>query len=127
MVQCGLGDVPRPARAEGEAGPEVGPLVLDVAERLIRGVAMPPLLTGELKLLCYLGLRPFTWHSSYVISVRVYEREDAAARQLVWKYASLLRKKLAPTLPELIELCRRRGYRCRATLTIVDARDSTAR
>jgi hypothetical protein len=51
--------------------------------------------------------------------VRVYQREDAAARQLVWKYASTLRKKLALGLPELIELCRRRGYRCRERLLIL--------
>jgi DNA-binding response OmpR family regulator len=79
---------------------------------------MPPLLTGELKLLRYLGAHSPTWHSSYELSVRVYQREDAAGRQLVWKYASTLRKKLALGLPELIELCRRRGYRCREQLLI---------
>jgi hypothetical protein len=30
----------------------------------------------------------------------------------VWKYASTLRKKLLSDLPELIQLCRRRGYAC---------------
>lgn len=95
-------------------------LVLDPCERRIQGVEMAPLLTGELKLLSYLGSRPRSWHSSYSLSLRVYGREDAAARQLVWKYASTLRKKLAKELPDLIELCRRRGYRCRAAVTLFE-------
>ena len=33
-------------------------------------------------------------------------------RQLVWKYASTLRKKLENYLPDLIQRCRRRGYAC---------------
>jgi DNA-binding response OmpR family regulator len=82
---------------------------------------MPPLLTGELKLLRYLGAHSQTWHSSHELSLSVYQRDDAAARQLVWKYASMLRKKLAPSLPELIEHCRRRGYRCREQLLIASA------
>jgi DNA-binding response OmpR family regulator len=93
-------------------------LILDESERRIRGVTMPPLLTGELKLLRYLGEHSPTWRSSYQLSVSVYQREDAAGRQLVWKYASTLRRKLALSLPELIELCRRRGYRCRQHLVI---------
>lgn len=98
-------------------------LILDASGRCIQGVAMPPLLTGEFKLLRYLGAHSHTWHSSYELSVRVYQREDAAGRQLVWKYASTLRKKLAPGLPELVELCRRRGYRCREQLlTLGDER-----
>lgn len=97
---------------------EVG-FALDAGERRIVAIEMPPLLTGEFKLLSYLGSRPGTWHTSYSLAVRVYQRNDAAARQLVWKYASTLRKKLATSLPELIELCRRRGYRCRTPLTVV--------
>ncbi|MET0411048.1 MAG: helix-turn-helix domain-containing protein [Polyangiaceae bacterium] len=81
---------------------------------------MPPLLTGELKLLSYLGGRACTWHSSYALSSRVYGRDDGSARQLVWKYASTLRKKLAKELPTLIELCHRRGYSCRQAVTTVD-------
>jgi DNA-binding response OmpR family regulator len=88
-------------------------LVLDESERCLLGVLMTPLLLGEFKLLSYLGERSPTWHSTYSLSVAVYQRTDATARQLVWKYASTLRKKLAATHPELIELCRRRGYRCR--------------
>jgi DNA-binding response OmpR family regulator len=91
-------------------------LVLDESERLILGVTMPPLLAGEFKLLSYLGARSPTWHSSYELSVRVYHREDAAGRQLVWKYASTLRKRLVMARLDLIELCRRRGYRCRQQL-----------
>jgi DNA-binding response OmpR family regulator len=101
-------------------------LTLDESERRILGVTMPPLLTGEFKLLRYLGLHSRTWHSSYELSVSVYQREDAAARQLVWKYASTLRKKLALGLPELIELCRRRGYRCREHLVIAGDERSAA-
>lgn len=74
---------------------------------------MPALLTGEFKLLSYLGKRSPDWSSSYALSIGVYHRSDAAGRQLVWKYASTLRKKLNLCHPGLIELCRRRGYRCR--------------
>jgi DNA-binding response OmpR family regulator len=98
-------------------------LELDVSERIIRGVSMQPLLTGEFKLLAYLGDRPHTWHTSYQLSLRVYGREDAAGRQLVWKYASTLRRKLAASQPCVIELCRRRGYSCQARVRIV-ARES---
>jgi DNA-binding response OmpR family regulator len=80
---------------------------------------MPPLLTGELDLLVYLGQRPGTWHSTLTIARRVYARDDAAAKQLVWKYASMLRKKIAFELPGLIELCRRRGYSCRGAIRII--------
>jgi DNA-binding winged helix-turn-helix (wHTH) protein len=96
------------------------PLVLDGSERRIRGFDMLPLLRGELLLLRYLGGRPQTWHSSYSLAVRVYSREDATARQLVWKYASTLRKKLAVGAPGLIEVCRRRGYSCRVPVVTVE-------
>jgi DNA-binding response OmpR family regulator len=94
-------------------------LVLDESERCIRGLVMTPLLGGEFKLLSYLGARSPTWHSSYELSVHVYHREDAAGRQLVWKYASTLRRKLVLAHPALIELCRRRGYRCRQHIVTV--------
>jgi DNA-binding response OmpR family regulator len=94
-------------------------LELDVSERIIRGVSMQPLLTGEFKLLAYLGDRPCTWHTSYQLSLRVYGRDDAAGRQLVWKYASTLRRKLAASQPCVIELCRRRGYSCQARVRVV--------
>ena len=73
---------------------------------------MRALLTGEYKLLVHLGKRPHRWHSTVRLSREVYQREDFAGRQLVWKYASTLRKKLESDLPELIQLCRRRGYAC---------------
>lgn len=88
-------------------------LVLDESERCLRGVLMAPLLLGEFKLLSYLGEHSPVWYSTNALAAGVYQRTDAAARQLVWKYASTLRKKLAATHPDLIELCRRRGYRCR--------------
>jgi DNA-binding response OmpR family regulator len=94
-------------------------LVLDESERCIQGLGMAPLLAGEFKLLSYLGKRWATWHSSYELSVRVYHREDAAGRQLVWKYASTLRRKLVKVDLDLIALCRRRGYRCRHELLTV--------
>jgi hypothetical protein len=84
------------------------------------GVDMPRLLGGEFKLLVYLGRYSFEWHSCCRLCAEVYERDDAAARQLVWTYASTLRKKLAPALPALVETCRRLGYRCRSSITVVN-------
>lgn len=81
---------------------------------------MPPLLTGELKLLTYLGRCPGTWHSSEELAWQVYARKDRAGRQLVWTYASLLRRKVARELPQLIALCRRRGYSCQQTVKVLD-------
>jgi DNA-binding response OmpR family regulator len=101
-------------------GSEFVELLLDANERCLRGVAMPPLLTGEFKLLAYLGSRPLVWHSTRVLSRRVYERDDPVATQLVWKYVSTLRTKLAAVLPDLLETCRRRGYRCRTEVRIVN-------
>jgi DNA-binding response OmpR family regulator len=95
-----------------------GPLLLDADERRIRGFEMAPLLSGEMALLCYLGSHPETWHSSYQLCMQVYGRDDAGARQLVWKYASTLRKKLARAAPELIDVCRRRGYCCRLPIKL---------
>jgi DNA-binding response OmpR family regulator len=92
--------------------------VLNCAERRLEGIGMPPLLGGELKLLRFLGTHSGKWHSCHAISVNVYDRDDPAAHQLVWKYVSTLRKKLAPGLPGMIELCRRRGYRCRVPITV---------
>jgi DNA-binding response OmpR family regulator len=94
-------------------------LLLDVGERRFRGVEMPPLLGGEFKLLMFLGCHSSQWHSSYALSVQVYGRQDARARQLVWTYASTLRSKLAIGLPTLIETCRKRGYRCRHPIVVV--------
>ncbi len=101
-------------------------LQLDISERRIVGIEMPPLLTGELKLLSYLGHRPGSWHTSDELSLHVYGRSDAAARQLVWKYASTLRKKLVRELPALIELCHRRGYSCRDRVTVAPATPSAS-
>ena len=95
-------------------------LMLDAAERRLRGVNMDPLLKGEFQLLMYLGTHCMKWHSSYSLCSHVYGRDDPGARQLVWKYASTLRKKLAKELPTLIELCRRRGYRCRHPVSVVE-------
>jgi DNA-binding response OmpR family regulator len=92
--------------------------ILNCTERTIEGIAMPPLLGGELKLLQFLGAHSARWHSCQMLSRLVYDRDDPTARQLVWKYVSMLRKKLAPSLPDLIEMCRRRGYRCRVPITI---------
>jgi DNA-binding response OmpR family regulator len=112
------------ANSEREGARE--PFVLDCGERKIEGIAMSPLLGGEFKLLKFLGTHSGKWHSCHVISVCVYGRDDLAAHQLVWKYVSTLRKKLAPALPDLIELCRRRGYRCRVPLSIREHVDIAA-
>jgi DNA-binding response OmpR family regulator len=93
--------------------------MLDANERRIRGFEMPPLLSGEFALLTYLGGRPGIWQSSYRLSLEVYRRDDAGARQLVWKYTSTLRQKLARAAPDLIERCRRRGYCCGAPILVV--------
>jgi DNA-binding response OmpR family regulator len=94
-------------------------LLLDPGERRILDVEMQPLATGELKLLIYLGSCPGTWHSSDELALRVYARKDPAGRQLVWTYASSLRRKVARELPTLITLCRRRGYSCLEPVRVV--------
>jgi DNA-binding response OmpR family regulator len=88
------------------------PLVLDANARCIRGIEMTPLLSGEFSLLEFLGMRAGLWHTTQALSRHVYDRDDPGARQLVWKYTSMLRAKLNAGLPHLIENCRRRGYRC---------------
>jgi DNA-binding response OmpR family regulator len=95
--------------------------VLDADARCIRGIEMDPLLSGEFSLLAFLGSRPRVWHASRVLAASVYKRDDPAGVQLVWKYASTLRKKLRVALPGLLEVCRRRGYRCGIPLRIVSS------
>jgi DNA-binding response OmpR family regulator len=94
-------------------------LLLDADARCLRGIEMSPLLTGELKLLAFLGSRPLVWHSVRVLSRGVFQRDDAGAKQLVWKYVSTLRQKLSDTLPSVLQSCRRRGYRCSAPIALV--------
>lgn len=94
-------------------------LLLDPRERRIVDVEMAPLLTGELKLLAYLGGCPGAWHSSDDLAWQVYARRDPGGRQLVWTYASTLRKKVAHELPQLIALCRRRGYSCQQAVKVI--------
>lgn len=92
---------------------------LDANSRVLVGVSMPPLLTGELKLLRHIGSRPGIWHSARLLSQRVLERDDPAAIQLIWKYVSTLRSKVACAPLPLIETCRRRGYCCTAEVRVV--------
>lgn len=99
------------------------PLVLHAGQRSLLGLQMAPLLSGEFALLAFLGARPCAWNSTERLSICVYRRDDSAARQLVWKYISTLRKKLAPVAPGLIEVCRRRGYSCRAEVVVVSGAD----
>jgi len=94
-------------------------LVLDTNARCIRGIEMEVLLRGELLLLAFLGRRARIWQTSRALAIRVYEREDPGGLQLVWKYWSNLRKKLSASLPGLLEVCRRRGYRCTVPLSVV--------
>jgi DNA-binding response OmpR family regulator len=104
----------------GASAPEDDPvLLLDVSGRCLRGIVMSPLLTGELKLLQYLGSKPRVWHSARLLSKRVYLREDPGAIQLVWKYVSTLRSKVANAQLELLETCRRRGYRCSMSIRVI--------
>ena len=103
------------------AVPLCSTIMLDARRREISGLETVRLLSGEFALLAFLGTRPFTWHSSRGLCVNVYRRSDEAARQLVWKYTSTLRKKLAKVAPRVIDVCRRRGYSCRAQVVLVGA------
>jgi DNA-binding response OmpR family regulator len=101
-------------------------LVLDADARCIRGIEMDALLTGEFLLLAFLGSRARVWQTSRALAIRVYEREDPGGLQLVWKYWSTLRRRLRTSLPGLLEVCRRRGYRCTVPLSVV-SHDSSER
>jgi hypothetical protein len=103
------------------AVPPRSTIMLDARSREISGLETVPLLSGEFALLAFLGARPFTWHSSRDLSVTVYRRSDEAARQLVWTYISRVRKKLSKVAPRVIEVCRSRGYSCRAQVVVVGA------
>jgi DNA-binding response OmpR family regulator len=94
-------------------------LILDADARCIRGIEMAALLRGEFLLLAFLGSRARVWQTSRALAIRVYEREDPGGLQLVWKYWSTLRKSLRTSLPGLLEVCRRRGYRCTVPLSVV--------
>jgi hypothetical protein len=87
-------------------------LILDSQLRTLRGYEMEPLVQGELVLLQFLGASALRWHSSYEIARQVYAREDAAARQLIWKYSSTARRKIRAAGLDVLQACRRRGYRC---------------
>ena len=93
-------------------------LLLDASERRILGVEMAPLSSGEYALLVYLGARHKTWFTTTRLSAEVYGRNDPAGRELVWKYASTLRRKIAVGVPDLIHACRRRGYCCRRAVVM---------
>jgi DNA-binding response OmpR family regulator len=94
--------------------------VLSRSQRTLDGLAMPPLTRGETRLLEFLGAHPHRWFSTYKLAVAAYCRHDAGARQLVWKYASTLRRKLDGAGCDLLQACRRRGYTCVAPITVVD-------
>ena len=94
-------------------------LLVDPEARRIRGIDTEPLFAGELALLTYLGARTGTWHTTQRLALSVFQRADPAGRELVWKYMSMLRRRLRSTHPELIEVCRRRGYRCKALVESV--------
>jgi hypothetical protein len=96
------------------------PLVLDLAERRILASGAPPFLAGEILLLRYLGARPGLWHTTESLSERVYNRRDRGGRQLVWKYSSTLRQKIARFAPTLIRRCRRRGYCAESPIVVRD-------
>ncbi len=85
-------------------------LTLDASARVIVGLEMEPLVMGELRLLEFLGGCPRRWFSTQALATAVYGRSDAAGRQLVWKYASTLRRKLTRAGEQGFVVCRRRGY-----------------
>ena len=96
------------------------PFVLDLAERRILASGAPPFLAGEILLLRYLGARPGLWHTTESLSDRVYNRRDRGGRQLVWKYSSTVRQKIALFAPTLIRRCRRRGYCAESAIVVRD-------
>lgn len=69
-----------------------------------------PLSSGELTLLQFLVDPPTRWRTVEEIGKRAFGRSDCAARQLVWKYASKLRRRL-PLGSAVFESSRRFGYR----------------
>ena len=97
MIGCVL-DVAEPAPASAVT-PRLAPHILD------------GLSNGERGLLEFLAQRPGRWFSSFELAQQVYRRNDAAGRQLVWKYASTLRRKLDGS-GQPIRACRTRGYSC---------------
>jgi len=68
--------------------------------------------TGELEILRYLTRRQGQWVTTQAISRDVFRRSDPAALNLVWKYLSWLRRKLAKHGCSL-ESARTKGYRLR--------------
>jgi DNA-binding winged helix-turn-helix (wHTH) protein len=124
QIRIGMVDlIVLPVEQEGEhiePPPKDPPLILDEHDRRFRGVEMQPLLAGEFALLTFLGAHANTWYSTEQLSSHVYRRDDSAGRQLVWKYASTLRKKLSGTASGLIAVCRRRGYSCQSTVLVVN-------
>jgi DNA-binding winged helix-turn-helix (wHTH) protein len=105
-----LAGPPRAARPRRDATGARRRLTLDFDARVILGLKMAPLLSGEILLLKYLGARPGHWFSSIELARNVYQRTDASARQLVWKYASTLRRKLLFAGERSLRVCRKRGY-----------------
>lgn len=103
-------ETPAPERDSRAALREQTALRLDCSARVIMGLEMEALVAGELRLLQYLGSRPGRWFSTHCLASAVYERNDAAGRQLVWKYASTLRRKLMVAGESSLIACRRRGY-----------------
>lgn len=121
-VSCRSGTLELLSTCMSPPEPRQRELLLDSAERRLRNVDMEPLLTGEFVLLVYLGGRSGVWHQSHDLSVSIFGRADRGGRQLVWKYASTLRKKLASEMPELLMHCRRRGYCCVAPVVLLPSR-----
>ncbi len=77
---------------------------------LISGAARLQLANGEVRLLRYLLDRHKQWCSITKICSEAFARTDLAAHKLVWKYASVLRKKLV-TEHAILQNSRRLGYR----------------
>lgn len=110
----------RPApRCANSDGPTDGVLRLSERRRSLDGCTLSPLSNGEFSLLAFLGERPKLWFSSFQLARQVYGRTDAAGRQLVWKYASTLKKKLATSGQTLLVVSRNRGYACSARVVVV--------
>jgi hypothetical protein len=77
---------------------------------LISGEARHVLGGGELCLLRFLLETPNQWRSIIDICSKAFLRTDDTARKLVWKYASMIRKKLGAH-QGVLENSRRHGYR----------------
>jgi DNA-binding response OmpR family regulator len=84
------------------------------------------LTTGEWLLLRHLREFPERWQSVRQILRAAFGRDDPTGTELVWKYVSRLRRKLA-LIPGAVESMPKRGYRLRPDLCVVLSEETSPR